>query len=129
MPLRSTAARIAAAPNSGALRLFRSPWKPPMGVRAVPRMTIGSLFIVSLRLFRGHAQRAVEADHLAVEHVVLDDLAYQRGILVRSPEARRKGHAGGQRIANFLGHAGHHRRFEHPGRDGHDPYAVTRQFA
>src|SRR5687768_16385039 len=39
---RSTAARIAAAPSSGAAKLFSSPWKAPIGVRAAETMTIGS---------------------------------------------------------------------------------------
>src|SRR5512135_78234 len=39
---RSTAARIAAAPSSGAAKPFSSPWKPPIGVRAAETMTIGS---------------------------------------------------------------------------------------
>src|SRR5688572_16872507 len=39
---RSTAARIAAAPSSGAAKLLSSPWKPPIGVRARATMTTGS---------------------------------------------------------------------------------------
>src|SRR6266851_7903013 len=39
---RSTAARIAAAPSSGAVKLFSSPWNAPIGVRAAETMTIGS---------------------------------------------------------------------------------------
>src|SRR5258706_15762164 len=39
---RSTAARIAAAPSSGAAKPFSSPWKAPIGVRAADTMTIGS---------------------------------------------------------------------------------------
>src|SRR5258708_15088623 len=39
---RSTAARIAAAPSSGAAKLFSSPWNAPIGVRAAETMTIGS---------------------------------------------------------------------------------------
>src|SRR3989442_1098001 len=43
---RSTAARIAAAPSSGAAKLLSSPWKPPIGVRAAETMTIGSEFMM-----------------------------------------------------------------------------------
>src|SRR5438876_2963920 len=43
---RSTAARIAAAPSSGAAKLLSSPWKPPIGVRAAEMMTIGSEFMM-----------------------------------------------------------------------------------
>src|SRR5688572_1491310 len=39
---RSTAARIAAAPSSGAAKLLSSPWKAPIGVRAAETMTMGS---------------------------------------------------------------------------------------
>src|SRR3989442_13321148 len=39
---RSTAARIAAAPSSGAAKPFSSPWKAPIGVLAAEAMTIGS---------------------------------------------------------------------------------------
>src|SRR3954469_15323998 len=42
---RSTAARMAAAPSSGAAKLFSSPWKAPIGVRAAATMTIGSGFM------------------------------------------------------------------------------------
>src|SRR5262249_33355425 len=40
-------------------------------------------------LLRRHAQRAVEADGLAVEHRVLDDVARQGGELARLAEAAR----------------------------------------
>ncbi len=46
MPARSTAALIAAAPRSLAASGDKSPWKPPIGVRAAPTMTIGSLVMV-----------------------------------------------------------------------------------
>src|SRR5437667_185215 len=42
---RSTAARMAAAPSSGAAKPFSSPWKAPIGVRAAETMTIGSVFM------------------------------------------------------------------------------------
>ena len=42
MPARSTAALIATAPSSLAASDAKSPWKPPIGVRAAPTMTIGS---------------------------------------------------------------------------------------
>src|SRR5882672_1604611 len=42
---RSTAARIAAAPSSGAAKPFSSPWNAPIGVRAAETMTIGSVFM------------------------------------------------------------------------------------
>src|SRR5436309_1172516 len=39
---RSTAARMAAAPSSGAAKFLSSPWNAPIGVRAAETMTIGS---------------------------------------------------------------------------------------
>src|SRR5437588_5615487 len=39
---RSSAARIAAAPSSGAAKPFSSPWKAPIGVLAAATMTLGS---------------------------------------------------------------------------------------
>src|SRR6185437_2406590 len=52
MPARSTAALMATAPRSLAASDAKSPWKPAIGVRAAPTMTIGSLVMgpASLRL-------------------------------------------------------------------------------
>src|SRR5205085_282619 len=47
MPARSTAALIAAPPRSWAASEAKSPWKPPMGVRAAPTMTMDSAMMVS----------------------------------------------------------------------------------
>src|SRR5208282_4961419 len=52
IPARSTAAAIARAPSAGALTSFRSPRKPPIGVRAAPTLQylagagVGTLGIV-----------------------------------------------------------------------------------
>src|SRR4051794_26068138 len=45
MPARSTAALIATAPRSLAASEAKSPCRPPMGVRAAPTITTGSLSI------------------------------------------------------------------------------------
>src|SRR5260221_1844806 len=51
---RSTAARIAAAPSSGAAKPFSSPWNAPIGVRAAETMTIGSAFMdQAFQVFQG----------------------------------------------------------------------------
>jgi hypothetical protein len=47
---RSTAARMAAAPNSQAVNCFSSPWNAPMGVRAAETMTIGSFMAGPLEI-------------------------------------------------------------------------------
>src|SRR5436190_3756392 len=46
------AARIAAAPSSGAAKLLSSPWNAPIGVRAAETMTIGSGFMEVLSVLR-----------------------------------------------------------------------------
>src|ERR1043165_3715049 len=51
---RSTAARMAAAPSSGAAKPFSSPWNAPLGVRAAETMTIGSVFMdQAFQVFQG----------------------------------------------------------------------------
>ena len=47
---------------------------------------------------RRHAQRAVQADHLAVEHVVLKNMQRQLGIVLRRTQARGEGHGGPSRV-------------------------------
>src|SRR5271155_374203 len=49
MSPRSSAARIATAPSSGAVNVAKSPWNAPIGVRAAETMTTGSGFIFSLQ--------------------------------------------------------------------------------
>ncbi|GAB1413536.1 hypothetical protein MASR1M97_22720 [Candidatus Desulfobacillus denitrificans] len=44
-PARSTAARMALAPSWAQVSEAKSPWKPPIGVRAAETMTIGSLLM------------------------------------------------------------------------------------
>src|SRR5262249_59620533 len=58
MPARSTAARMAAAPSSGAAKPFSSPWNAPMGVRATETITIGS-FCIEISFRRGSARQLV----------------------------------------------------------------------
>ena len=50
IPARSTAAEIARAPSAGALTSFKSPRKPPIGVRAAPTMTMGSAVVMASAL-------------------------------------------------------------------------------
>src|SRR5439155_4062839 len=68
-------------------------------------------------LARRHAQRAVEADRLAVQHRVLDDVAHERRELARPAETRGKGDLRGERLALRLGEHREHRRVEGTGRD------------
>ncbi|MNQ81447.1 hypothetical protein D3C85_964700 [compost metagenome] len=55
-------------------------------------------------------------------------MAGQRRVLGRFAQAWREWHTGGQGIADFLGHAGHHRGFEDTWGDGHHADAKARQF-
>src|SRR5690554_220138 len=123
--LRSTAAAIACAPSCGAVRLARLPCRPPMGVRAMPTITTGSCLFMS---FDSHAQRTVEADHLAVEHAVFNNVLHQRSVFVGAAQPWRKGHAGTQAVADLFGHAGHHRGFEDARGNAHDADAGPGQF-
>jgi hypothetical protein len=53
---------------------------------------------------RRQPDRAVEPDHLAVEHVVGDDLVHQLGVVLGRAQAAGEGHAGGQRVLHLLRH-------------------------
>src|SRR5712671_2222761 len=65
---RSTAARIAAAPSSGAAKPFSSPWKAPIGVRAAETMTIGS---VCMSFSSGRVFQVAHRHPLVVQQAVL----------------------------------------------------------
>src|SRR5262245_49234541 len=56
-PARATAALMAVLPSSGAASGASAPWKPPIGVRAMPTMTMGScaMEVIALLLLRGAA--------------------------------------------------------------------------
>src|SRR3546814_18583780 len=58
-------------------------------IRRPPRSTRTDTLFPDTTLFRSlrrHTQRAIEADHLAVEHGVLDDVAHQRGVFLGRSE-------------------------------------------
>ena len=56
-PARSTAALMAALPSCGAVSGAKAPWNPPMAVRAMPTMTMGSCAACAM----GCASRGVAA--------------------------------------------------------------------
>src|SRR5262249_2380484 len=69
---RSTAARMAPAASSGAAKFFSSPWNAPIGVRAQPTMTMGSLcmrgssdVVLADQFFRAAQQRRGQRTGLA----------------------------------------------------------------
>ncbi len=81
------------------------------------------------RSARRQANGAVQADHLAIEHVVLEDVLGQLGIVLGRTQAAGKGDAGGQRVLHLLRHAKQHGRAEDAGSDGHVADAVASQVA
>jgi hypothetical protein len=78
---------------------------------------------------RRHAQRAVQADRLAVQVRVGDDVRGQLGELRRPAQARRERDRRGQRLLHGLGQLLHQRRLEQARRDRADADAVLREVA
>src|SRR3954451_17308687 len=76
-----------------------------------------------------HAQGAVEADDLAVEHRVGDDVQRERRVLVRAAEARRVRDRGAERGLGLLRQARHQRCVEQARGDGAHPDAVLGEIA
>src|SRR5437870_10563769 len=68
-----------------------APARPPRASRVGPLSLLGPLL-------RRHADRAVEPDHLAIEHLVADDLAYQRGEFGGTAEPLRERHHLAERL-------------------------------
>ncbi len=66
MPARSTAALIATAPSSLADSDEKSPWKPPIGVRAAPTMTIGSFCILGPYLVSLNSSRPISIRRISL---------------------------------------------------------------
>src|SRR5215207_2222057 len=97
---RSTAARIAAAPSSGAEKPLSSPWNAPIGVRARPTMTTGSFSMKppsGRKIVRAH-QAAAAFDDLRGEWA---GLAGPRVDVHAGQHADRR-HLVGHRIAHLV---------------------------
>src|SRR6266542_4201725 len=94
---------------------------PEPGTRALARELRPSL--------RRHPDRAVEPDHLAVQHRIFDDLPHERRELVRPPEPRRKRNHLAERLRDLGRDLADHRCLEYPGRDRHRADAVARELA
>src|SRR5579883_615604 len=71
-------------------------------------------------LFRRHAQRAVEPDRRAVDHLIGNDRLDQSGVFVGPAEPLREGNRGGEGLAGVLAKAVEHRRVEQAGQNGRD---------
>src|SRR5690606_7676819 len=78
-------------------------------------------------LLRRHADGTVETDHLAVEHLVLDDVAGEGAILGRLAQTGRERHLLAERVLRFLRKSGQHRGAEDAGSDRHHADAGARQ--
>src|SRR5215203_2323971 len=79
-------------------------------------------------LTRRHPDRPVEPDDLAVEHLVLDDVLDEIGVLLEPAEPLRERYLFAQRVAGAFGQAGHHRGVEDARCDGHDADTALRTF-
>src|SRR5262249_45757225 len=82
---------------------------------AVREMSESKSLTPSSRL---HADGAVQADGLGVEHGVLDDVDGEGGELVGAPETLGKRYLLGERRAHGVGERAEQRRVEDPGCDG-----------
>src|SRR5690606_34155861 len=78
---------------------------------------------------RRHADGAVEADRLAVEVVVGDDVLHESGVLIRTTEARRVGHLLTEGVLCGLRQAREHRGLHDARGDRADPDGVACEFA
>jgi RNA polymerase sigma factor (sigma-70 family) len=78
---------------------------------------------------RRHPDRPVEPDDLAVEHLVIDDVFDEIGVLLGPAEPWGERDLFAQRVAGVFGQAGHHRGVEDAGGDCHDADAALRKFA
>src|SRR5213594_1654379 len=78
---------------------------------------------------RRHPDGAVEPDRLAVQHHVGDDVAGERGVLVRLAEPLRERHLLGERRADRLRQRAEQGRLEDSGRDRHHANAQLGEVA
>src|SRR5690606_16538671 len=116
------------APSAAARRAIASPMPrlPPDMRMVLPARVL--MFLLPLSPFTatsyrerslgGHADGAVEADGLAVEVAVLDDVLDERCILLRLPQPLRVRHLLSERRLRRLGKPGEHRRLHDPRGDG-----------
>src|SRR3546814_11312353 len=111
-------------------RLFRS--RGPVdaagpGCASLIRPAELSRFPISdSRLLRCQSYRAVEADRLAVDVAVAQQIGDQVGELLRLAQARRERYRRRQRLLHLVRHAVDHRRPEDARRDGVDADEIGR---
>src|SRR5918995_1176274 len=125
--LRSSSASTTNAPISSGRSWANEPLKArPMGVRTASTITDSGM---ARTLLRRHSQGAVQPDRLAVEHLVLGDLAGELGVLLGPSEPRGVRHLGAQRLARLLRQAGEQRCVEQARRNRADANAESREVA
>src|SRR5215210_3366020 len=73
--------------------------------------------------------RPVEPDDLAVEHLVLDDVFDEIGVLLGPAEPLGERCLFAQRVAGIFWQTGHHRGVKDARGDGHDPDATAGELA
>src|SRR4029450_3454266 len=89
-------------------------------------------WLTSMRLFRSarrKPQRAVEADHLAGDIGILDDVPRERGELIGAAEQLWKRHRGGETLLRFFRQCHQHRGVKNAWRDRVDANAELRELA
>ena len=80
-------------------------------------------------LFWRHSNAAVEADHFAVQHLVLEDVSDERGIFLGATQPGRKRHLLRERLARGLRQPGEERRIERPRRNRHHAHTDASKLA
>ncbi len=78
---------------------------------------------------RPHSYSAIQSDHFAVEHLVLNDMFRQGGVLAGATEARGEWHLLAERNAGGFRQSAEQWSIENTGGDGHDADAVAGQVA
>src|SRR3954471_16927620 len=109
MRARSTAARIAAAPSSGAAKPLSSPWNAPIGVRERPTMTMGSFCMEAS--FKSISARQLVRTHEAAR--ALRELRRERaglagvGVDLHAGQDADRGNLSGRGVAHLVHELGH----------------------
>src|SRR6185312_17274620 len=101
----------------------------PAGSQSPHSMRTVRVLVSVMCLSRRHAQRAVEADDLAVEIAVADAMHHQRGELARLAEPLGERYRSAERVLRFLRQGAQHRCAENAGRNRHHADTELRELA
>ena len=80
-------------------------------------------------LFWRQADRTIKADDLTIEHVVVQNVHHQFGVIHGRTQARGKGHTSSQSFLHLFGHGEHHGGAKNARGDGHVANAQLGQVA